>query len=109
MDGYDQIEREIAEIFYFDSKRRCDCCGKLLSFEDRGNHDSIFAWQAHFIEGWDAPLILCLGEPENCHLNCGHLGDYGHSAVFPEEHRQTIRGPEVGLRAVGGSADVVEE
>ena len=87
MAGYDQTEREITEVFYFTAKRRCECCGKMLDFESRGDRNSVFGWEALFIDGWDTPLVLCLGQPENCHLNCGHQGDYRNPAVFPEEHR----------------------
>lgn len=89
MDGYEYIEDEIKEVFFFFARSKCECCGKTVEFKDRGQRKSIFGWEAHLIEGWDAPIILCLGEPENCHLNCGHKGDYQNPAVFPEEHRRT--------------------
>jgi hypothetical protein len=94
VDGFDQVEKEIVEVFYFTAKGRCECCGKTVKFEDRGKRNSIMAWEAHLIPGWDAPLILCLGEPESCHLNCGHNGDYKNPAAFPEVHRMPEPGAE---------------
>ena len=65
----------------------CECCGKRLSWENRGQVTAVGAWEAHYIEGWDDPVVLCIGEPENCHLNCGHNGDLSNPGVLPEEHR----------------------
>lgn len=65
---------------------KCACCGKTLSFSSQGRDDHRGAWEAHHVEGRTLPVILCIGEPENCHLNCGHEGDFGNRGITPVEH-----------------------
>jgi len=79
-------ERDLIEAFFHLARGQCECCGKRLSWENRGREAALGAWEAHHVEGWDDPVVLCTGEPENCHLNCGHLGDFSNPGVFPDGH-----------------------
>jgi hypothetical protein len=63
----------------------CECCGKALSWENRGRHDK-GSWEAHHGSRY-TPVILCTGEPENCHLYCGHDGDYYNPGITPRVHK----------------------
>jgi len=65
----------------------CECCGEILSFQNRGRLSGRGSWEAHRGEGRVTPMVLCTGEPENCHLNCGHKGDYNSPGVTPRYHR----------------------
>lgn len=65
---------------------RCECCGKKLSFSSQGKEDSRSPWEAHRVGGRSLPVILCIGGPENCHLNCGHRGNYERRGITPTEH-----------------------
>lgn len=61
--------------------RQCADCGKELVWEnwDKGDRG---AWHAHHIDGnsdnsaLENCACLCVNEPENCHLNVGHGGDF---------------------------------
>jgi len=66
---------------------KCECCGKTLSFKNQGRNSGRGAWEAHMGTGRVTPAILCTGEPENCHLNCGHKGDYRNPGITPRKHR----------------------
>jgi len=64
----------------------CECCGKSLSFGNSRRNPGRGSWEAHHGNRW-TPVILCVGEPENCHLNCGHDGDYHNEGVTPRTHK----------------------
>jgi hypothetical protein len=83
-------EDEVAEAFE-DADESCECCGKRLSWESRHRSDDHRStvwgrWEAHH-GGRQTPVILCVGEPENCHLNCGHEGSYRNEGITPQYHR----------------------
>ena len=69
--------------FYNYAECVCECCSKELVW---GNHDKgeKGAWHAHHIkpvkneidDSIDNMAILCINNPENCHLNHGHGGNY---------------------------------
>jgi hypothetical protein len=78
-------QNEIDEA-WFRSGGFCECCRKRLFVNNQGRGSGTGAWEAHCVEGPDYPLILCTGEPQNCHLNCGHDGDYQNPGVLPQFH-----------------------
>lgn len=81
--NYTAEEKEDA----FDSADgRCECCGKSLSFGSSRKNPGWGSWEAHHGSRW-SPVILCVGEPENCHLNCGHGGDFHNEGITPRVHR----------------------
>jgi hypothetical protein len=63
----------------------CECCGKALSLASRGRYGK-GSWEAHH-GSRSIPVILCTGEPENCHFNCGHDGDYCSAGITPRVHK----------------------
>jgi hypothetical protein len=69
------------------SRGRCECCGKTLTNDNRGRESGKGSWEAHKAKGRDMPVILCTGEPESCHLNCGHNGDFQNEGVVPKQHK----------------------
>ena len=60
---------------------QCAYCGKKLARENYETGDW-GAWGAHHIDGnlnnnsVGNCACLCVNNPENCHLNVGHCGDY---------------------------------
>ena len=66
---------------------KCECCGKNLSWNNQGRGSGWGAWEAHLGTGRKTPMILCTGEPENCHLNCGHNGAYKNPGISPRVHK----------------------
>jgi len=59
---------------------RCALCGKEIGFEYQDTEE-MGAWYAHHIDGdlenneLENCAAVCIGEPENCHLNVAHWGD----------------------------------
>jgi len=66
---------------------RCECCDKQLSWDRSRANPGRGQWEAHH-GSRSSPVILCTGDPENCHLNCGHDGDYQNPGVTPRVHRE---------------------
>jgi len=64
----------------------CECCGKKLSWPNRGRKSGRGAWEAHH-GSRSSPVILCTNEPENCHLYCGHDGDFQNIGITPRVHK----------------------
>ena len=64
----------------------CECCGKRLSWGNSRINPGPGQWEAHH-GNRSAPVILCTGEPENCHLNCGHDGDFQNRGITPRVHK----------------------
>lgn len=79
-------ETDIRKRFFLLAKSKCECCGKDLVW---GNRDKGLkgAWHAHHVNPVNIDpddsvfnmAILCINEPENCHLNQGHGGDYNET------------------------------
>ena len=44
------------------------------------------SWETHH-GSRASPVILCTGEPENCHLNCGYDGNFQNPGITPRVHR----------------------
>lgn len=61
--------------------------GKNLWWNNQGRGSGWGAWRAHLGTGRKTPMILCTGEPEYRHLNCGHRGEYKNHGVSPREHK----------------------
>lgn len=69
--------------FYVMAKGQCECCQKELVWENRDKGQE-GAWHAHHVNPVNKNnndlisnmAILCINEPENCHLNQGHGGNY---------------------------------
>ena len=83
--GYEFTQEEI-DIAFDDADGRCECCDKQLSYANQGRQSGRGSWEAHH-GNRESPVILCTGEPENCHLNCGHDGDYQNPGVTPRVHK----------------------
>jgi hypothetical protein len=64
----------------------CECCHKDLSFKHSRKDPGRGQWEPHHRSRL-TPVILCTGEPENCHLNCGHNGDFYNSGITPRVHK----------------------
>jgi hypothetical protein len=84
---YEFDDPEIIKAFER-ADERCECpeCRKRLSKFNQGRGSGWGAWEAHH-GGREAPVILCTGEPENCHLNCGHGGHWHNVGITPRVHR----------------------
>jgi len=61
----------------------CECCGKELVWDRRRSNPGRGSWEAHHGSRY-SPVILCTGGSENCHLNCGHNGDFRNPGVTPQ-------------------------
>ena len=85
MSSYEYTKEEIEKAFD-DANGYCECCGKLLSWKNQGRYSGRGSWEAHHGNRF-TPVILCTGEPENCHLYCGHNGDYYNQGVTPRIHK----------------------
>jgi hypothetical protein len=79
--GSDEIERAFAK-----ARGRCECCEKELVWEHSCSNPGRGSWEAHHGNRY-SPIILCTGEPENCHLNCGHDGDFQNPGITPRTHK----------------------
>ena len=74
-------DKDVRWQFYFIAKGQCECCNKDLIWENR-DKGLTGAWHAHHFSKFKNDLndstcnmkILCINEPENCHLNHGHRG-----------------------------------
>jgi len=84
-DGYEFTPDEVERAFD-DADQRCECCAKQLSWGNSRANPGRGQWEAHH-GSRNTPVILCTGEPENCHLNCGHDGDFRNPGVTPRVHR----------------------
>ena len=84
--SHDKFTLEEIKKAFERSQGKCDCCGKTLSFNNQGRDSGRGAWEAHTSTGRVTPAILCTGEPENCHLNCSHDGDYKKPGITPKKH-----------------------
>lgn len=86
MSGYEFTPYEIERAFDA-AGGRCECCGKRLAFSNSRKNPGRGQWEAHH-GSRAAPVILCTGLPENCHLNCGHDGNYRNPGITPRCHRE---------------------
>jgi hypothetical protein len=84
-DDYEFTPQEIEEA-WIRADGHCECCGKELVWEHSRSVPGRGAWEAHH-GSRDSPVILCTGEPENCHLYCGHDGDFNNPGVTPRTHK----------------------
>ena len=74
---------DVKKRFDIYAKKKCECCKKELVWENR-DKGTMGAWHAHHVtpkkDGIDDSIenmtILCINNPENCHLNQGHGGNY---------------------------------
>ncbi len=82
-EGFDGDEIEAA---FDEADGYCECCGKKLSWENSRRAGTWGRWEAHH-GSRPSPVILCVGEPENCHLYCGHDGDWGNEGITPRVHK----------------------
>ncbi len=84
-------EEEIERAFDI-ARGYCECCEKKLSWGNRSNRSADHRtgvwgrWEAHH-GSRPEPVILCVGEPECCHLNCGHDGSYHNEGITPRVHK----------------------
>jgi hypothetical protein len=81
IDSYEFTADEIERAFDR-AGRMCECCGKQLAWGNSRANPGRGQWEAHH-GGRSTPVILCVGGVENCHLNCGHRGDYQNRGVTP--------------------------
>lgn len=79
-------EKEIDKAWY-KADGTCECCGKKLVRINRGRDSGRGCWEAHLGTGRVTPMILCCGEPENCHLYCGHDGNFRNQGINPRVHK----------------------
>ena len=86
-DSYEFTPDEIERAFD-DAGQTCECCGKQLTWGNSRANPGRGQWEAHH-GSRNTPVILCTGEPENCHLNCGHYGDFGNLGVTPRVHKRS--------------------
>lgn len=85
-DDYEFTIEEIQNAFDI-AEHRCECCGKQLTWVNSRTNPGRGQWEAHHGSRY-APVILCTGAPESCHLNCGHNGDYHNPGITPRVHRE---------------------
>jgi hypothetical protein len=83
--NYEFSEEEKEKAFYA-AGGQCECCGKQLGFGNSRANPGRGQWEAHH-GGRETPVILCTGEPENCHLNCGHDGNFQNIGITPRVHK----------------------
>ena len=83
--GYEFTPEEIEQAFR-KAGGRCECCGKQLSWSSSRVNGGRGQWEAHH-GSRSTPVILCTGGPENCHLNCGHNGNYRNRGITPRVHK----------------------
>lgn len=85
MSGYEFTIDEVVRAFVL-AESRCHCCRKRLAWGSSRANPGRGAWEAHH-GNREAPVVLCTTEPENCHLNCGHGGNFGNDGITPRVHR----------------------
>ena len=85
---HDPFPPELIDAAWQRCEGYCECCGKRLSWTNRGRRSGRGAWEAHMGQGRVTPMILCTEAPESCHLNCGHDGDYQLPGISPRFHRE---------------------
>lgn len=83
-DDYEFTADEVERAFDR-SQGKCECCGKRLSWSRSRGNPGRGQWEAHH-GSRASPVILCTGVPENCHLQCGHTGDYWNRGITPRVH-----------------------
>jgi hypothetical protein len=74
---------DVKDVFYNRAKEKCECCKKDIVFTNRDKGQK-GAWHAHhkvpkrnrIDDSKNNMAILCVNDPENCHLNQGHGGSY---------------------------------
>jgi hypothetical protein len=84
-------KKDVDFVFFNIAKRKCQCCGKELVYENR-DIGSRSAWHAHHIRPRSVKVddsilniaILCINNPENCHLKCAHGGAYPTHNLPPD-------------------------
>jgi hypothetical protein len=81
-----EFSQDEIEAAFDDAGGKCECCGKQLAFGNSRRTGGRGAWEAHH-GSRASPVVLCTGEPENCHLNCGHDGDYQNVGITPRAHK----------------------
>ena len=78
--------KEVAQDRFVKQGGRCACCGKLLVSRNR-DLGSQGAWHAHHIDGdtdnnvLSNCAVVCINDPENCHLNVAHSGDFTNGSL----------------------------
>jgi len=82
----DEFSPEEIEQAFDRAEGRCECCGKVLSWSNSRATGGRGQWEAHH-GSRSTPVILCTGEPQNCHFNCGHNGNWGNSGITPRVHK----------------------
>ena len=82
-DGFTMAEIEQA---FKAASEKCECCGKQLHWEKSQANPGHGQWEAHRGER-TSPVILCAGGSENCHLNCGHEGNFQNPGILPQAHK----------------------
>ena len=85
-DEYEFVMNEIEAAFEA-TGGACECCGKQIAWSNSRSSGGRGAWEAHHGSRL-SPVILCAGGVENCHLNCGHDGDYNNRGITPRFHRK---------------------
>jgi len=85
VDDYEFAPQEVERAFDR-ADGRCECCGKKLAYGSSRRAGGRGAWEAHHGSRSSA-VVLCTSEPESCHLNCGHDGDYRNPGITPRVHK----------------------
>jgi hypothetical protein len=81
-----EFSNEAVERAFDRAGGECECCGKKLGWHSSRSTGGWGQWEAHH-GSRSTPVILCTGEPENCHLNCGHDGDFANPGITPRVHK----------------------
>lgn len=77
-------------------KGRCAWCDKELSLDNYRKADK-GGWEAHHIDGnpdnnaLGNCAVVCINEPENCHLKVAHGGDFRNGKLAPRDRFQLYR------------------
>jgi hypothetical protein len=87
--GNFSVDHSIEEERFKRQGGRCALCGKRLVLEnyEKGEEN---AWASHHIDGdssnnvIDNCAVVCINEPENCHLNSAHTGDFSFGVLAPK-------------------------
>ena len=85
MDDYEFTSEEI-ERAWEKAKKHCECCGKRLGWSNSRVNGGTGQWEAPH-GSRSTPVILCTGGRENCHLNCGHNGNWLNPGITPRTHK----------------------
>lgn len=73
--------KDIMEERFNRQQRKCALCNKDITFENY-DYGTRGAWHAHHIDGDQQNnnlsncACVCINDPENCHLNIAHGGDF---------------------------------